>query len=88
MTTRMNLSVDDDIPQMLATLAGPRGKGELVSQLVRNAYESREVMPDVEGMSGEALRLMVLGMGGQVKALEGQVQELRSQLAAVVAKLE
>jgi len=76
MTTRMNVSVDDDVPAMLDELAGPRGKGELISQLVRQHYHGQQELPDVEAMNVEALRLQLMGLTGRVTALEGRVQRV------------
>jgi hypothetical protein len=64
---------------------GERKRGQYISQLIRNAYAARQSAPDVRAMDVDALRLMVQGLAGRVIMVEGEIANLRSQLAAVIA---
>lgn len=79
---RLNLSVDEGIGELLNKLAkGERKRGDYLSQLLRSIDEGQ----DVTGMDIESLRLMVQGMGGRLKSLEGELMRVQSQLAALIA---
>lgn len=82
---RLNLSVDEGIGDLLSKLAGgERKRGDYLSQLLRSIDESQGV--DVTRMDIEALRLMVQGMGGRLKAIEGELIRVQAQVAAVIAE--
>ena len=79
---RLNLSVDEGIGELLNKLAkGERKRGDYLSQLLRSIDEGQ----DVTGLDVESLRLMVQGMGGRLKSLEGELMRVQSQLAAIIA---
>lgn len=81
---RLNLSVDEGIGDLLTKLAGgERKRGDYLSQLLRSIDESEG--SDVTGMDVESLRLMVQGMGGRLKSMEGELMRLQSQLAVLIA---
>jgi hypothetical protein len=83
---RVNLMLDEDVIDWLDNLAGgERKRGQYISQLIRSAYAAKQSAPDVRTMDVDALRLMVQGLAGRVIAVEGEVANLRSQLAAVIA---
>ena len=85
MTTRLNLSVADDIPEKLAALAGgERKRGQFLTNLIRSLYDAQATTQ--EGMDIEALRLQVLGLAGQVKALEARLARIEQTLAALIAE--
>ena len=80
---RLNLSVDEGIGELLNKLAkGERKRGDYLSQLLR----SIDAGEDVTGMDVESLRLMVQGMGGRLKSVEGELMRLQAQLAAIIAE--
>ena len=80
---RLNLSVDEGIGELLNKLAkGERKRGDYLSQLLRSIDEGQ----DVTGLDVESLRLMVQGMGGRLKSLEGELMRVQSQLAAIIAE--
>ena len=82
---RLNLSVDEGIGDLLSKLAGgERKRGDYLSQLLRSIDESQGV--DVTRMDIESLRLMVQGMGGRLKAIEGELIRVQAQVAAVIAE--
>ncbi len=84
MTTRLNLSVADDIPEKLAALAGgERKRGQFLTNLIRSLYDAQATTQ--EGMDIEALRLQVLGLAGQVKALEARLAQVEKTLAVLIA---
>ena len=84
MTTRLNLSVADDIPEKLAALAGgERKRGQFLTNLIRSLYDAQATTQ--EGMDIEALRLQVLGLAGQVKTLESRLAKLEQTLAVMIA---
>jgi len=79
---RLNLSVDDGIGELLNKLAkGERKRGDYLSNLLR----SIDAGQDVTGLDVESLRLMVQGLGGRLKSLEGELMRLHAQLAALTA---
>ena len=79
---RLNLSVDEGIGDLLNKLAkGERKRGDYLSQLLRSIDEGEDVI----GLDVESLRLMVQGMGGRLKTLEGEMMRLQAQLAAIIA---
>jgi hypothetical protein len=84
---RVNLMLDSDVTEMLDQLAeGERKRGQYISELIRSAWAVRRSAPDVRGLDVDALRLMVQGLAGRVVAVEGEITNLRSQLAALIAK--
>ena len=86
MTTRINISVDDEIPAMLLELAGSRRKqGEFVSGLVRAAY-SGHLRPTKENSLLD-LNLQLSGHAGQIEHLQADVDALKRQLEDVEARV-
>ena len=84
---RVNLSVDADIPDVLEQLAGGRNKmGDYLSKLIRSQSVDTTTAQELERMDNEGLRLMVQGLGGRVKVVEGELMRLQSQLAAMIAE--
>lgn len=83
---RVNLTIDSDVVEWLDSLAGgERKRGAYISELIRSAWAARQAAPDVRTMDLDALRLMVQGLSGRVIAAEGEITNLRAQLAAVIA---
>jgi hypothetical protein len=79
---RLNLSVDEGIGDLLNKLAGgERKRGDYLSKLLRSIDQGE----DVTGLDVESLRLMVQGLGGRVKSLEGELMRVQAQLAAIIA---
>ena len=82
--TRLNLTVDEDIPDLFAKMAHGRNRmGEYLSNLVRSMDQGHQAI-EVDQMDLESLKLMIQGMAGRVKALEGEMLTVRSQVAAIV----
>lgn len=80
---RLNLSVDEGIGDLLSRVAGgERKRGDYLSNLLRSIDEGA----DVTGLDVESLRLMVQGLGGRLKSLEGELMRVQSQLATLIAK--
>lgn len=80
---RLNLSVDEGIGDLLSKVAGgERKRGDYLSNLLRSIDEGA----DVTGLDVESLRLMVQGLGGRLKSLEGELMLMRSQLATLITK--
>ena len=81
---RLNLSVEDDVPEKLATLAGSKRKqGQFLSSLIRAMHNGEAYA--LEGMDVESLRLQLMGLSGQVKALEGRILKLEQTMAVFIA---
>lgn len=82
---RLNLTVDDNIPEILERLAGGRNKmGDYLSKII-NEMDQGAPADVLERMDKEGLRLMVQGMGGRLKSLEGEIVLLQSQVAALTS---
>ncbi|MBV7333474.1 hypothetical protein KFU94_38265 [Chloroflexi bacterium TSY] len=78
MSKRISVYVDEDIPGKLLDLVdGPRKQGEYISNLVRTAWENRQVS---RGTTIEGLRFQVVG-------LMAEVQDLRSRITVVPASV-
>lgn len=83
---RINLTVDNDIPDLLERLAGGRNlMGGYVSQMVRNIAAGNTTADEIEKLDREGMRLMVQGLMGRVVAVEGELMRVQSQLAAIIA---
>jgi hypothetical protein len=83
MSQRLTVIVDDDIPAMLLELAGSsRKQGDYISQLVRAAHASRDVVgpEQVAALTTESLRLMVLGLAGRLQSMEGRLLRVEAAL--------
>lgn len=84
---RVNLSVDAGIPEIMERIAGGRNKmGDYLSKLIRSQAAEGATALELQSMDNEALRLMVQGLGGRVKALEGELIRVQAQLAALIAE--
>lgn len=76
---RVNLTLDRDVNEMLTELAGgERKRSDYLNQLIRNITESSG--EDVTGVDFESLRLMMQGLGGRIKSLEGEVMRVQVQV--------
>ena len=85
---RVNLTLDSDVIGPLDELAGSeRKRSAFISELIRTTYAARLANADLRSMDVEALRLTVLGLNGRVQSLEGDVSRIRSQMAAIIAKM-
>lgn len=85
---RVNLQVKAGTAEKMTELAGSRQRmGQWLSDLVENMYEAKKTAATVQSMDLEGLRLMCLGLGGQVQAMKGEIAHLQSQLAAIIAKV-
>lgn len=83
---RINLTVDNDIPDLLERLAGGRNQmGGYVSQMVRNIAAGASTADEIEKLDREGMRLMVQGLMGRVVAVEGELMRVQSQLATLIA---
>lgn len=84
---RINLSVDEGIPELMERLAGGRNKmGDYLSKLIVGLATEDTAADEIAAMDNEGLRLMVQGLGGRMRALEGELMRLQSQLAAIIAE--
>lgn len=72
---RMNLVVDEEVPALLAELAGgERQKGAYLSKMVRDLHAGRIEAEDTN--SQEIQRVLIQNLLGRVRTLEGQVSTL------------
>lgn len=84
---RINLTVDDDIPEVLERLAGGRNRmGDYVTQIVRNIAAGSTTADEIEKLDREGMRLMMQGLSGRMVALEGELMRVQSQLASIIAE--
>ncbi len=83
---RINLSVDEGIPEMMERQAGGRNKmGDYLSKLIRSQGDEGATSAELAAMDNESLRLMVQGLGGRMRSVEGEVIRLQAQMAALLA---
>lgn len=84
---RMNLNVNPGVPEKLRELAGGRFKmGSWLSELIEQMYAHRGQAETVQSMEVEGLRLLIMGMAGQLASVRGEVAHLQSTVAAMIAK--
>jgi len=82
---RLNLTVDGDVPEILERLANGRNKmGDYLSKIVRSLDQGTPA-DEIERMDTEALRLMVQGLAGRVRSVEGEIIHLQTQMAKLIA---
>lgn len=83
---RINLSVDEGIPELMEKLAGGRNKmGDFLSKLIRTQIADETTATEIQTMDSESLRLMVQGLAGRVKVVEGELIRTQSQISAMIA---
>lgn len=81
----LTIVLDDGVPDLLIELAGSsRKQGGFLSKLIRAAHDNAGAMGS-EMMNVEGLRLQILGIAGQQKAVEGRLLNVERQLAAIMA---
>lgn len=84
MGERVTIVLDDGISEKLVELAGSsRKQGDFLSDLVRAAWENRQVIG--EGLDIESLRYQFLGLAANVKAIEGRLLQVERQTSAMIA---
>ena len=84
MPKRLNLTVADDIPDKLTALAGgERKRGQYLTDLIRATYDVQATTQT--GLDLEGLRLQLLGLAGQVQALESRITQMEKTLAVIIA---
>lgn len=80
---RLNLAVDEDIPDLLTMLAGgERKRGAFLSDVIRGLAQTHQ-MP---GADVQTLLFAVRGMGGQVAGLEARLSRVETALSAMIAE--
>lgn len=78
--TRMNLLVDEDVPNMLAEMAGSKRKmGEYLSQVVRQLHAGQ--LRKARGNELDALQLQLAGMAGELYEVKGRLSQVEAQVA-------
>lgn len=82
MSERLNLIVDDGIGELMTVLAGgERRRGQWLSDLVRAVHENQA---NANVGEAETLRLAFAGLAGAQRMVEGRVQRLEAQVAALL----
>src|SRR5262245_51429556 len=79
MPVRLNIHVDDEVPDMLAALAGSQKKmGQYLSSLIRQIHAGQERGPSGRGGPGELemVSAAVKHLSAKVKELEGRMIQL------------
>ena len=83
---RITVVLDDGVSELLLKLAGSsRRQGEYLSGLIRAAWEYESAGSNAE-LDREALRLQVMGLAGQMKALDGRLLQVERELATMIAQ--
>lgn len=82
---RINLTVEDGIPELLEELAGGRNKmGQYISDLVRATHEGQRSAPEASDV--EALRYQMATVIGKQREHDTRLLQMERQLAAVMAE--
>lgn len=82
MSDRLNLVVEDGIPELLTALAGgERRRGQWLSDLVKAMNETETVL----GSDVDVVKLALGGLAGQVKGIDARVIKVEQTLAALMA---
>ncbi len=85
-TVRMNLNVDEDVPAMLAEIAGSqRRMGEYLSNLIRSIHAGQKVA----GEPGD-LEMVVNAtrhLSAKMKELDARQTQIEQQIAAMIARI-
>lgn len=77
---RMNLTVEDDIPEKLSALAGSeRKRGAYLSEIIRQIYNGH--LQETKGDDLESLRLTLAGLAGKVKDLDARLSTVERNQA-------
>lgn len=80
---RLNLAVDEDIPDLLTRLAGgERKRGAYLSDVIRGLAQTHQT----PGADLQTLLFAVRGMGGQVAGLEQRLSRVENELSAMIAE--
>lgn len=80
---RLNLAVDEDIPDLLTALAGgERKRGAYLSDVIRGLAQTQQT----PGADVQTLTFAVRGMGGQVAGMEARLSRLETTVAAMIAE--
>ena len=81
---RMNLTVEDGVPAMLAEMAGgERKRGEYLSRVVRQLYAGH--LEITKGDDLESLKLTQAGLAVKVRGLEVRLSVVEGLLNAMIA---
>jgi hypothetical protein len=85
---RLTVVLEDGAGEKLLELAGSsRKQGEYLSKLISTAYQAeQDARP--EGVEIESLRLQLVGLAGEHRALAGRVLQLEKQIAALALDSE
>ena len=77
---RLTVSVDEDVKEMLLELAeGERKQGEYLTDLIRNAYDNRQM--GISHLDMEMMRLTIEGLASRIRQQEGRLLALERQMA-------
>ena len=77
---RLTVSVDEEVKEMLLDLAeGERKQGEYVTDLIRNAYNNRQM--GISHLDLEMLKLTLEGMASRLRQQEARLLVLEQQVA-------
>jgi len=81
---RITVVLDDGVSEKLVELAGSsRKQGEYLSRLINATYEG-ERLTQPDGIEIETLRLQIIGLTSEHRALASRVLQLEKQLAALL----
>lgn len=81
MTERINIIVDDGIPEKLERLAGgKRRMGDWISKFVISMCETQE---ELLGDDTHMLKLSVGGLAGQVKGIDARVSKIEHLVLSI-----
>lgn len=84
---RINLLVEPDVPEILARLAGSQRRiGEWLSTTVRSIELEDQTIQEIQQADAQALRFMVQGLAGRLRAAEGELVRVSSTLATMITQ--
>jgi hypothetical protein len=84
MGQRITLVLDDEAHEVLRReFPQARGMGEYVSELIKADARNKQI-PSNEAINLDTLRWQLLGLGGQVKSLEGRLITVEQALGKLL----
>lgn len=88
MAVRINLTVDDDIPELLTQLAGSeRKRGEYLSIKLRELFDGERIRKEDASMQNEFVMDSIRSANLRIESLEIEIAKLHKKIKEVERKI-